>query len=155
MEWRTEFGRQPSKVLDEPWLSIDNGQSRTDRVGKWMVFCRMGDDLDKTWLWVMAGVMAGKLGPSAKVATAADARGWGSPIMVYTRDADDLVDVERVLGTLRDLRIRRRLTYKEDRATYAGQYGRGSGRYHAAEDSRHAVQSASQSVGLEHQPELF
>lgn len=137
MKWdEVMWGPQPSKFEEAPWIYFDTGADRTKRVGKWMVFCDFGDQLDRTWLRIVEATHRGQLGPSTKVATKAYRLGSASPIMVYTYDADDRPDVLRVLTGLRDLGIIQRLAYKEDAITEAGKYGKGVSRYVSPPDSR-------------------
>ncbi len=109
-----------SRVLDRYWLYVwappaKRGTSRN--VGKWIVHVPKAE-LDAAWAIIEAAVEAGKLGPAAKTRTASpnpfpipDA--W-TVICVYTRDADDIEDVNRVRDQLRELGIRHGLRYKTD-----------------------------------------
>ncbi|KAF1810915.1 DUF1917-domain-containing protein [Eremomyces bilateralis CBS 781.70] len=91
--------------------------------GKWMLFPPL-EDLPRIWRKVCEGVIAGQLGPQAKVATA-DFE--GDPkirvICIYTKDFDNQDDVLRVLLGLKDLGIvsetdSRGIYYKADAYTY-------------------------------------
>jgi len=72
--------------------------------GKWMLF-PAEDAVDRTWNAVVEAVVAGELGPAAKVATrdGADGSDGGRLICVYTRDFGDAADVRRVVRRLRDV----------------------------------------------------
>ena len=135
--------RAPSTVTLEPYLWVDGPTPQTEAdehlAGKWMMFVP-AEHVDHEWSVVRAAVLAGRLGPHAKVATAypnplavkADER----PIIVYTTDWTDLQDVTRVLAVLRDLGLNRRAFYKRDVDTLAGRYGGRVSVYLAAEGAR-------------------
>jgi hypothetical protein len=95
-----------------------------------MIFTSRGG-IDGLWRKVTEAVLAGELGPTAKVATAmpgmADDRSHA--VIIYTADWADHEDVRRVLVALRQLGVRSRLSYKTDAATIAGSYGKGSAIY--------------------------
>ncbi|MCJ1244545.1 hypothetical protein MMC30_001743 [Trapelia coarctata] len=75
--------------------------------GKWMLF-PSASDVDRVWGIVAKGVLEGKLGVSAKVATSDDVglEGGGERgkvICVYTADFGDKRDVKRVLEGMKGL----------------------------------------------------
>lgn len=71
--------------------------------GKWMLFPQ-ADDVNGVWLRVCEGVVAGRLGTSAKVGTAGTERADGERVVcVYTKDFADVVDVRRVLEGMVEL----------------------------------------------------
>lgn len=81
------------------------------------------------WATIARAVERGQLGPHAKVSTTRPnphANSDKHVICVYTSDYRDRKDVTRVLRMLRALGIEERLFYKEDAATVAGNYRRGS-----------------------------
>ena len=88
------------------------------------------DQIDTARAVVKQETEAGRLGISAKVATAKDNPNAASRdvrlICVYTPDCRDLDDLRRVLAALRALGYHQRLYYKEDNATLALIYGGGS-----------------------------
>lgn len=95
------------------------------RSGKWMLFIP-DTEINEAWDIIRTAVEEGKLGDTAKVATAklnpnAQDRHI-KLICVYTYDAGDKEDVVRVLQTLRDLGFSQGLAYKTDEATLAGEY---------------------------------
>lgn len=120
----------PSEEHDKYWIRALFADSDTpDYTGKWMLFVPV-DQLDTAWAVIKQETEAGRLGISAKVATAKDNPNAASRdvrlICVYTRDSRDLDDVRRVLAALRALGYHQRLYYKEDNATLALIYGGGS-----------------------------
>ena len=83
------------------------------------------DELSRTWRLVAEGVVDGRLGDTAKVAT--DTSGAGSErrlICVYTKDFSDKEDVHRVLDELVHLGLcpaeGNGIYYKCDAFTYLG-----------------------------------
>jgi Domain of unknown function (DUF1917) len=96
--------------------------------GKWLVFVYLAD-VDRWWGTISRAVRAGRLGPSAKVATAVPSPLSTNPrvrlICVYTSDWHDKDDVRRVLRGLRELGISWGLSYKTDEATLDDRYGSG------------------------------
>jgi hypothetical protein len=122
--------RHPSTVINVPWLWARSHTARyvdPAKVGKWLIFCPIGD-VDNAWACIEDATVADELGPLSKVSTA-----WNlAPtrvICVYTRDYGNMDDVRRVLGELRALEFTERLSYKEDSATRARLYGPGSTLY--------------------------
>ncbi len=91
------------------------------RVGKWMLWLTL-EQVDKCWAQIDERTRSGRLGISAKRATAPNDNGHFL-VCVYTLDYADMRDVSRVLGLLRRLGHRGKLLYKEDAATRAGVYG--------------------------------
>ena len=53
-------------------------------------------------------------------------------VIVYTKDAEDIGDIGRVLAHLRALGFDGRLNYKTDADTHAGNYGSGASLYTSA-----------------------
>jgi hypothetical protein len=111
--------------------SAGNYPEGTERNGKWMIFPPTSD-VDEHWARILRALDAGVLGDSAKVATAREnpnaIRASEKLICVYTYDADDYADVSRVRQALRAIGYTRKLPYKMDSATLAGQYSRDGGR---------------------------
>lgn len=135
----------PSKVYDRPWIHARGPEPAaprrggTDRKGKWMLFVKQ-IEMDLAWEKVRDAVLAGKLGAGAKIATMLENRPE-KVICIYTYDSDDLADVERVLGSIRDIGFDGRIYYKEDAQTLAGNYagaGRKVSKYVAQHGSRKA-----------------
>jgi Domain of unknown function (DUF1917) len=126
--------RPPSKVTDDYWVYADApGTDAMDisRCGKWLVFVLPGQ-IDTRWAQIKEATDQGRLGITAKAATARQNPLATSPaklICAYTRDWQDSDDVRRVLRGLRELGVSGRLSYKTDEATEAGVYGRGSSLY--------------------------
>ncbi|HEX5117828.1 MAG TPA: putative phosphothreonine lyase domain-containing protein [Pseudonocardiaceae bacterium] len=130
-----DHDRQPTDVTEDWWIHVHVGgrlQSAGQAWGKWLVFVPVRY-VDQYWQIIKQAVQDGKLGPSAKVATARpnpdEVDPTRRPIVVYTTDWRDEDDVRRVLRGLRSLGINWRLTYKTNEATSAGIYGRHAGAY--------------------------
>lgn len=95
--------------------------------GKWMLFPKQ-ESLDDSWAKIVQGVVDGKLGTAAKVATAGSERKGGEAvrlICVYTANFEDLQDVKRVLGGLVKMGLMpversRSIYYKCDAWTHLG-----------------------------------
>lgn len=84
--------------------------------------------MDEVWAKIEKATEEGRLGGSAKVATA-EAGAETRVICVYTYDWADEKDVRRVRKELRKLGITRKIPYKADEDTLAGRYyARGHGR---------------------------
>lgn len=132
----------PSQVTDDYWVYADGpaaDEADAGRIGKWLVFVP-ARRIDQWWELVRLATGQGRLGISAKAATArhndlaTSAR--TKLICVYTRDWQDQDDVRRVLRQLRDLGITSRVSYKTDEATLSGTYGAGSAVYVSQPGSR-------------------
>jgi len=97
----------------------------TDRCGKWLLFIPT-EQIDDVWSHIKQATEEGRLGGSAKVATARPNPNAINPnqhvICVYTYDIEDEDDVTRVREELRQLGFTRKIPYKTDDATYAGKY---------------------------------
>lgn len=91
----------PSLAMDRFWIQAwaPGRPAIGPRVGKWIVFVDT-DDVDQAWQEILRALEQGELGPAAKVRTARPHPLWvddGSrPICIYTSDAGDEVDRERV-----------------------------------------------------------
>jgi hypothetical protein len=95
--------------------------------GKWLIFSSK-EDHSSAWETIRLATEEGKLGLAAKAATISkDGRQY--VICVYTKDAEDLADIGRVLRALRELGFHQRLSYKSDANTIALKYGRGASTY--------------------------
>ena len=84
----------PSEEHDKYWIRALFADSDTpDYTGKWMLFVPV-DQLDTAWAVIKQETEAGRLGISAKVATAKDNPNAASRdvrlICVYTRDSRNL-----------------------------------------------------------------
>ncbi len=120
---------KPSLVTDDYWLYAKRGIGTyppdTVNNGKWLVFVPLSQ-IDDVWAKVKRATEEGRLGSSAKVATARPNPNTTSPdrrvICVFTYDWTDEEDVRRVRQELRDLGITSKLPYKADEDTVAGRY---------------------------------
>lgn len=112
--------------FDEHPLSVENidriAEDHGIKVGKWLVF-RRPTAVDATWEKIAEAVIEGRLGRSAKVASA-NARGTTDDhvICVYTPDYRDEKDIDRVRQELHSLGITETLYYKPDIYTYLNIY---------------------------------
>ncbi|MGA3155499.1 MAG: putative phosphothreonine lyase domain-containg protein [Streptosporangiaceae bacterium] len=128
-------GLLPSQVTDDYWIYADSpavSEADPSRTGKWLVFVP-ARQVDRWWELIRLATEQGRLGISAKAATArhndlATSRRT-KLICVYTRDWQDQSDVQRVLRQLRGIGVTSRLSYKTDEATVSGVYGTGSAIY--------------------------
>jgi Domain of unknown function (DUF1917) len=124
--------RRPSEATRNYWIFAERKQGAypdpTPRSGKWLVFVSP-ERVDEMWLLIQAATEEGRLGHTAKVATAkpsplASGTGQDRVICIYTYDSDDQADVMRVREELRRLGISRPISYKTDEATREGRYSR-------------------------------
>ncbi len=122
--------RRPSQVTNDYWIYAYRQQGfypegTEEGSGKWMVFVPR-DKVDSMWHIIAEAVRQGRLGRSAKVATARPNRNAINPnehvICVYTYNHEDVEDVMRIRATLRELGITWKIPYKTDSATRAGLY---------------------------------
>lgn len=120
--------RTPSKVRDDYWVYAHHPNPPYDwseRSGKWLIFTSF-KTLDQVWKTIAEETLAGRLGISAKAATAKPnglgKNPWIKVICVYTYDSSDVQDVMRVRLRLRELGFTKKLSYKTDTATRAGIY---------------------------------
>lgn len=120
---------KPSHVTDAYWLHAER-KSGTYPVasknrGKWLVFVPLSE-IDEVWAKIKLATEEGRLGSSAKVASARPNPNAKTPgtnvICVYTYDWTDEGDVMRVRQELRQLGIASKIPYKADEDTYAGRY---------------------------------
>lgn len=133
-------GLYPSHDHENVWVSARRGPDvgpypkPTERGGKWMLFVPV-EELDAMWQKIARAVEEGRLGYSAKCATAVpNPRAWNDRekvICVYTYDGNDEADRNRVREELRRLGVREQISWKADKATQAGRYGPGSAQYRA------------------------
>ena len=93
--------------------------------GKWLVFVDV-NNIDEVWQQIKNATENGKLGGSAKVATAKqnpNATNLDTKVIcVYTYDWTDEQDVRRVREELRTLGILKKIPYKTDEDTIIGKY---------------------------------
>jgi Domain of unknown function (DUF1917) len=106
-EIEAAFPHTPSKVFSTSWLYSSNETitypERTSTSGKWLLFKKKGDALDRLWFQIVELLKAGKLGRAAKVSTMrADERKEEGVICVYTYSLEDLADVRRIRAVLRN-----------------------------------------------------
>jgi len=121
---------KPSQIADEYWVHVTMvGWPAHDNshVGKWQVFVSR-EHVDEAWTKVASLVLAGELGPSAKVSTARpNPNAVGGPdmhvVIVYAQDWRDLTDLRRILRKLREIGLATGwVHFKRDRETLAGAY---------------------------------
>ena len=120
---------KPSEVTDVYWIHAKREKGKypksTQRSGKWLVFVDV-KNIDAVWAKVKKATEEGKLGDSAKVATAKPNPNAANPdtkvICVYTYDWTDENDVKRVREELRKLGITNKIPYKADEDTLGGKY---------------------------------
>lgn len=109
---------KPSTVTDRYWLyawAPPALRAVTPWVGKWLLFVPEAE-LDDAWAVIEAAVAQGRLGPAAKTRTASPGvpGDWLKVICVYTRDAKDGADRERVRRELQGLGFTQDVVYKSD-----------------------------------------
>lgn len=122
---------KPSEVTEEYWIrairKTGHYPKSTERNGKWLIFADLMD-VDEIWDKIKAAVEDGRLGSSAKVATAKPNPNAIDPnkrvICVYTYDWTDEKDVKRIREELRNLGITNKLPYKSDEDTLKGKYSK-------------------------------
>jgi hypothetical protein len=125
-----DCGKPPSACTQEYWHIAEREEGgpypeSTVRGGKWLIFVP-SSHVDDAWATIKTAIEKGKLGQSAKVATAKPNPNAQNPnvkvICVYTYDCDDREDVMRIRQALRDLGFTAKMSYKTDDATYKGLY---------------------------------
>ncbi len=118
----------PSKVRDRYWIesAAPNG-TWSPNSGKWFLFTAV-DRIDVAWKLIDLETRSGRLGFSAKVATAKpnslSANSKLRLICVYTYDCTDIDDVLRVRSRLREIGFVKKIPYKTDSATREGKYAK-------------------------------
>ena len=120
---------KPSEVFDQFWLYAERKAgtylAATENCGKWLIFVPLVQ-VDEVWAKIKLATEEGKLGSSAKVATAIPNPNATNPdtkvICVYTYDWTDEQDVRRIRQELRQLGITSKIPYKADEDTHAGKY---------------------------------
>ena len=120
---------RPSQVKHEYWLYANRKRGdypkATVNSGKWLIFAPISQ-IDEVWTRIKHATEDGRLGDSAKVATAKPNPNASDPVMkvicVYTYDWTDEADVRRVRQELRALGITSKIPYKADSDTNAGRY---------------------------------
>jgi hypothetical protein len=133
--------KNPSEETEAYWLHASapiDEDATYGPSGKWLVYAYV-PDLDHAWATIREATRSGTLGPASKSGTAKenpnDTRKGAKPtkvICVYTRDAEDLDDLARVLAELRRLGFAGQLSYKTDEDTGVGNYGSGAALYTSA-----------------------
>lgn len=119
----------PSQVTDGYWIYAERKTGKyseaTDRSGKWLIFLSP-ERIDAVWNRVKKATEEGRLGGSAKAATAKPNSNATDPgrkvICVYSYNWEDKEDVMRIRAELRALGIRWKIPYKADVDTDAGKY---------------------------------
>ena len=120
---------KPSEVTDVYWIYAERKKGKypkpTSRSGKWLIFVDP-KNVDEVWAKIKEAVEEGKLGDSAKVATAKQnplaEKSNAKVICVYTYDWTDEKDVRRIREELRKLGITNKIPYKADEDTLSGKY---------------------------------
>ena len=121
---------KPSEVTEVHWIYAlrrkkGDYPKPSPRSGKWLIFVP-AEDVDEVWAKIRKATEEGRLGDSAKVATAKPNPYAIDPgmrvICVYTYDWSDKEDVMRVREELRKLGITDKIPYKTDEATLSGKY---------------------------------
>lgn len=119
----------PSRVTDDFWMYAERRAGKypeaTERSGKWLIFVPLAK-VDSVWEKIRAATEEGRLGESAKVATAKPnpnaADSSKKVICAYSYDWWDTKDVKRIRSELRALGIIWKIPYKADEDTFAGKY---------------------------------
>jgi hypothetical protein len=120
---------RPSEVTDSYWLHAERKMGtypeHSENGGKWLIFVPLSL-VDAVWEKIRRTTEEGKLGGSAKVATARPNPNATNPntkvICVYTHDWIDESDVKRIREELRQLGVTSKIPYKADQETYSGMY---------------------------------
>lgn len=120
---------KPSEVTDVYWIYAMRKKGKypksTPRSGKWLIFV-VHENVNEVWAKIKDAVEEGKLGDSAKVATAKPnplaGKSDAKVICVYTYDWTDEKDVKRIREELRKLGITNKIPYKADEDTLSGKY---------------------------------
>jgi Domain of unknown function (DUF1917) len=119
---------KPSEVTVTYWLRAERkigAYPAAKNRGKWLVFVPVSQ-VDGVWAMIKLATEQGRLGSSAKVATAKPNPHEVNPdtrvICVYTYDWEDKEDVRRIRQELRYLGITWKIPYKADLDTYSGRY---------------------------------
>jgi hypothetical protein len=126
---KTPLDKKPSEVMCTYWLHAERKSGTypeaTENCGKWLVFVP-ALQIDEVWANIKLATEEGRLGSSAKVATARPNPNATNPdtkvICVYTYDWTDEEDVRQIRQELRQLGITSKIPYKADEDTYAGKY---------------------------------
>jgi hypothetical protein len=120
----------PSQETRDYWIWAHAARPESDssdvkKMGKWLVFVPVAC-MDAAWARIKEAVEQGRLGRTAKVATAKQSPLERNPaervICVYTDDWTDEYEVRRVHAELYDLGFAQPMSYKTDEATRAGIY---------------------------------
>jgi hypothetical protein len=120
---------KPSEVTDVYWIYAVRRKGKypkpTVKSGKWIIFVNP-QNVDEVWTKIKKAVEEGKLGDSAKVATAKPnplaGHSKAHVICVYTYDWTDQRDVKRIRDELRRIGITNKIPYKADEDTLTGKY---------------------------------
>jgi len=121
----------PSQVTDEYWLYAERKKGQypeaTAKSGKWLIFVPVSQ-LDEMWAKIRRATEDGRLGDSAKVATAKpnpNSTDLATKVIcVYTDDWTDRGDASRIRQELRALGIVAKIPYKADHDTLVGRYAK-------------------------------
>lgn len=122
---------KPSEVDDDYWVYATNKKERfyneyTKHCGKWMIFVKVGDEMDGIWKEVKNLTEKGNLVDSCKVSTKKEnpnaLKNEIGVICIYTYNSADKKDLLRVAEKLFQIKGVERLVYKEDKITGEGKY---------------------------------
>lgn len=121
--------QRPSQETGEYWLFAERQTGSypkaTENCGKWLIFVAISQ-VDAVWMKVREATEMGRLGGSAKVATARPnpnaTDSESKVICVYTYDWTDEQDVRRIRQELREIGVVAKIPYKADAETYSGKY---------------------------------
>jgi len=120
---------KPSHVTDAYWLCAEcnagHYPKHTEWGGKWLIFVTVAQT-DDIWAKIRTAIKDGRLGSTAKVATAKPnpnaSNLQNKVICVFTYDWRDEEDVRRIRQALYELGITSAIPYKADEDTYSGRY---------------------------------
>ncbi len=120
---------KPSQVTDRYWIFAEAKKGKHPKSsknnGKWLIFIPILQ-IDNVWAKIKVAVEEGKLGSSAKVATAKSNPNASNSnfkvICVYTYDWTKEDDVMRIREKLRSLGVTWKIPYKADEDTHSNKY---------------------------------
>jgi len=125
----TEVTREIHWLYAENWKLPLSSKELGVESGKWLIFAPK-DSVDTIWAKIRKNTEKGLLGPRSKVSTSYSSSLKDSHVIcVYTLDYRDVENVKGVLKVLRRLGIKGVLSYKTNKTTKEGIYGRGASIY--------------------------
>jgi len=122
---------KPSKEMNTYWISAYNEKKKhyekdSPQSGKWLIFARVGKELDSIWKNIKILTEEGNLVDYCKVSTRKENPNAMNQnigvICVYTYDSKDKLDLLRVADILFKIKDVEKLYYKEDASTHEGRY---------------------------------